>query len=76
MKKQIPFYSGLLEKWSWNELEVEKLLQNIDNKTGKNEKQFCEKIITEKEVSEIIKSFKTDKSSGENGIIADLMAVL
>ena len=72
LEEQVKYYSNLLTSEGWNEDEANKLLKNIEKKLTADEKNFCDKKITEKEVEKSIMALKCYKSPGEDGITAEV----
>ena len=63
------FRKTLLSSEGIDENEADDLLKHVNKKLSEDEKSFCDKDITEKEIETIIKTLKFNKSPGEDGII-------
>lgn len=71
LNEQKYFYKTLFTSEGSDETEVSKLLNNVDESLKTEEKDFCDKKVTEQEISNAIKLLKTNKSTGYDGIVAE-----
>ena len=69
LKEQVSFFETLLSSEGIDDNEEDDLLKHANKKLSEDEKSFCDKDITEKEIETIIKTLKFNKSPGEDGII-------
>ena len=62
LKEQVSFFETLLSSEGKDEHEADDLLKHVNKKLSEDEKSFCDKDITEKEIETIIKTLKFNKS--------------
>ena len=71
IKEQTRFYKHLYTSEGWDEQEGNKLIGNIEHVLSETEKSKIENEIQKEEIFNAVKSFKLNKSPGEDGIIAE-----
>ncbi|MEW8548721.1 MAG: reverse transcriptase family protein, partial [Candidatus Thiodiazotropha sp.] len=71
LNEQRFFYKTLFTSEGTNEKEASALLNNVDESLSTDERELCDKEITEQEICNAIKLLKTNKSPGDDGIVAE-----
>ena len=71
LEEQKNFFEQLFRSEGINTTEAESLLQSVDVQLSEDEKSFCEKEVTQEEIHKVIKLLKSNKSPGDDGIIAE-----
>ena len=71
LNEQKHFYKTLFTSESTSETEASKVLDNVDKSLKTEEREFCDEEVTEQEISNAIKLLKTNKSPGDDGIVAE-----
>ena len=68
-KEQKLFYEKLFKSEEYDENEAESLLSSVNVSLSRNEKENCNRPVTEAEIENAIKLLKSNKSPGDDGII-------
>ena len=71
MKNQIEFYHSLFKSDGYNETEANEPLNKVDSKLTEEEKQLCDREVSEDEIFKVLKLMKFNKSPSDDGILAD-----
>ena len=69
LKEQKLFYEKLFKSEGYDENEAESLLSSVNVSSSRNEKENCDRPVTEAEIENAIKLLKSNKSPGDDGII-------
>jgi len=68
LDEQVSFYSKLMSSEGWDREAAETLLSNINIKITEEQKELCEKQISENELGKAVTALKKNKSPGFDGI--------
>ena len=69
LKEQMLFYEKLFKSEGYDENEAESLLSSVNISLSRNEKENCDRPVTESEIENATKLLKSNKSPGDDGII-------
>ena len=71
LKEQKTFFETLFKSEKTDATAAHSLLRSVDVQLSEDEKSFCEKEVTNEEIYKVIKLLKSNKSPGDDGIIAE-----
>ena len=71
LREQTTFFKELFTSDGIDVAEADTLLSTVDAKLTDEEREFCEKDVSTEETFKIIKQLKSNKSPGDDGIIAE-----
>ena len=71
MKEHTEFYQTLFKSEGYNENEANELLNKVDSKLTEEDKQLCDREVSEDEIFKVLKLMKLNKSPGDDGILTE-----